>query len=286
MIRRNTAKRSSLKTILGRFEGAGHRRASSDIHQYIRNQILANLIAPDTMLSQVEVATLLNVSRTPVREALRMLQEEGLVDAEPNCRCRVLGFNPQELEALYVCRIANEGISAAVTVERMSNEALARLSALLQELKNDEKTGSFPRWIEHHRLFHELLFSGATPMLQRRMSENCRRSERYIYNAMQSGMVDIFRRAATEHEQIVDACRSRQPALVVQILTRHLARAGIDIVAELAPYWEPKTLRTAARLMLSGASNYDAEIAASGRNGAERELRGRRRSVAVIAACS
>jgi DNA-binding GntR family transcriptional regulator len=284
MIRRNDAKDSSLKTILGRFKGAGHRRASSDIHQYLRDRILANIIPPDTILSQVEVAALLKVSRTPVREALRMLQEEGLVGAEPNCRCRVLGFNPQELEALYVCRIANEGISAAMTAERMSDEALARLSALLQELKNDERSGRFPRWIENHRRFHELLFSGATLILRRRMSQDCRRSERYVYNAKQCGMVEIFRRAAAEHEQIVDACRSRQPALVVEILTRHLARAGIDIIAELAPYWEPKTLRTAARLLLSGASNYDARTASG--HDTECEQRDRGCSVAVIAASS
>jgi DNA-binding GntR family transcriptional regulator len=266
---------SSLEKVLRRFDGAGHRRASSDVHQYLRNQILANLIPPETILSQVEVASCLDVSRTPVREALRMLQEEGLVGAEPNCRCRVLGFNPQELEALYVSRIANEGISAAVTVGGMSDDDLVNLSSLLREMKKDEDGGVFSRWIENHRLFHEMLFSGATPMLRQRMSEDCRRSERYVYNALQSGLTDMFRRAAREHRQIVDACRSRDSASVVEILTNHLARAGIDIIAELAPYWEPKTLRAAARLISAGATCFKPDAPVDKQNGLELTQRSR-----------
>jgi DNA-binding GntR family transcriptional regulator len=250
-------KRSSLKRILRPITGVGYRRASVDIHQHLRSLILSNEIPPETILSQVEVAACLEVSRTPVREALRMLQEEGLVSAEPNYRCRVLGFNPQELEALYVSRIANEGISAAVTVQNMTDDDLGKLSDILEELRKNEEQHNFSRWIVNHRLFHQMLFSGANPALRQRMSLDCQRSERYVYNAIQSGLTDMFRRAAVEHDEIARACRRRQSALVVCMLTDHLARAGIDILAELAPYWEPKTLRTAARLILSGATHLE-----------------------------
>src|SRR5664279_5218426 len=110
----------TLKKILRPLVGDSHRRASVDIHRYLRDLILSNALPPETVLSQVEVADCLKVSRTPVREALRMLMEEGLVKAEPNYRCRVLGFDPRELEALYVSRIANEGIAATVTVQSLS----------------------------------------------------------------------------------------------------------------------------------------------------------------------
>jgi DNA-binding GntR family transcriptional regulator len=250
-------KRSPLQTVLRPFEGAGYGRASADIHQYLRTLILSTALPPETILSQVEIANCLKVSRTPVREALRMLQKEGLVSAEPNYRCKVLGFIPQHLEALYVSRICNEGISAAVTVQRMSNDDVEKLSALLDELSRDEKEQNFSRWIENHRTFHEMLFSRANPMLQQRMYFDCQLSDRYVYNAWQSGLTDMFRRAAIEHREILEACRRRQSAVVVSVLANHLARAGIDILAELAPYWEPTTLRSAARLILSGAAHLD-----------------------------
>jgi DNA-binding GntR family transcriptional regulator len=60
---------------------------------------------PGTRLSQVALADQLGVSRTPLPEVLRMLQEEGLVEIEPNQRTRVAGLDPQELDDVYASRI-------------------------------------------------------------------------------------------------------------------------------------------------------------------------------------
>jgi DNA-binding GntR family transcriptional regulator len=253
--RRRRRGSTALQTILRPLAGDNHRRVSVDIHRYLRELILSNVLTAETILSQVEVARCLKVSRTPVREALRMLQEEGLVTAEPNYRCRVLGFDPRELEALYVSRIANEGISAAVTVHNMSDKDLDKLARLLHHLKKGKEKQNFRRWIRNHRAFHAMLFCRANPLLQQRMHFDCQRSERYVYNAMQSGLTDIFHRAAIEHEELYRACKRRQSAAVVSLLADHLAGAAIDIMAKLAPYWEPTTLHNAARLVRHGAAH-------------------------------
>jgi len=247
----------SLQQLLRPLAGGSHRRASVDIHQYLRNSILANALPAETILSQVEVAGCLKVSRTPVREAFRMLQEEGLISAEPNFRCRVLGFDPEELELLYASRIMNEGISAAITVENMSDADIVKLSGYFDNMRKDEEQQDLDRWILNHRAFHQMLFSGANPKLQQRMYVDCQRSERYVYNSIQSGLVDIYRRAAVEHCEILQACKKRQSALVAALLTRHLSRAGMDILTALAPHWDPVTLRTAAEFMLGGAIELD-----------------------------
>jgi len=251
----------TLQQLLRPLVGDSHRRASVGIHQYLRNSILANLLPADTILSQVEVAGCLKVSRTPVREALRMLQEEGLVSAEPNYRCRVLGFDPEELELLYASRIMNEGVSAAITVENLRDLDLEKLSASFDAMRRDEEREDLDQWILDHRAFHQMLFSGANPRLQQRMYVDCQRSERYVYNSIQSGRVNIFQRAAVEHGEILRACKKHQPALAAALLTRHLSRAGIDILKALAPHWDPVTLRTAAEFMLSGATHFDEQPA-------------------------
>jgi hypothetical protein len=89
------------------------------------------------------------------------------------------------------------------------------------------------------------------------MYVDCQRSERYVYNAMKSGLTDIFHRAAEEHKEIYKACKRRNSAAVVSMLADHLAGAAIDIMAKLAPHWEPTTLRNAARLMHYGAHHLD-----------------------------
>jgi len=255
--RLRASKTSTLKSILRPLAGNSHRRAAVDIHQYLRDLILSNALPPDTILSQVKVAACLKVSRTPVREALRMLMEEGLVSAEPNYRCRVLGFDPRELEALYVSRIANEGIAATVTVQSMTDEDVDKLAALLQQLRKDEKEQNLRHWLKNHRAFHQMLFCRSNPLLQKRMTVDSQRSERYVYNTVQAGLTELFRRAAVEHEQIYQACKRRQAAKVVVLLTDHLAGAAVDIMAKFAPNWEPTTLRNAARLMRRGATHLD-----------------------------
>jgi DNA-binding GntR family transcriptional regulator len=262
-----------LRRILRPLVGGNGRRASVDIYQYLRNSILANVLPPDMILSQVEVADCLNVSRTPVREAYRMLQKEGLISAEPNYRCRVLGFDPEELELLYVSRVMNEGISAAITVEKMKAADIDRLDTLFAQMCKAEERQNFSEWIERHRAFHQMLFSGANPKLQQRMYVDCHRSERYVYNARQSGLTDIFRRAAVEHKAILRACKRRQSALVASLLTQHLADAGIEIIGALAPRWEPTTLRAAAGFMLEGVAHAD-----QGRNRKQARLPAQRRN--------
>jgi DNA-binding GntR family transcriptional regulator len=258
-LQKNTARKKprTLQQLLRPLAGDTHRRASVDIHQYLRNFILANAFPPNTILSQVEVAACLKVSRTPVREAFRMLQEEGLISAEPNYRCRVLAFDPEELELLYASRIMNEGISAAITVANMSDANIEKLSVIFDDMRKDEEQQDLDQWILDHRAFHQMLFSGANPRLQQRMYVDCQRSERYVYNSIQSGLVDIFHRAAVEHCEILQACQKRQSVLVATLLTRHLSRAGIDILKALAPHWDPITLRIAAEFMLSGATHLD-----------------------------
>src|SRR5260370_40924639 len=75
------------------------RQAIPYVHAYLRECILDGTLTPGTKLSQVSLAEQLGISRTPLREGLRMLQEEGLVAIEPNQRTRISGLAPQELDA-------------------------------------------------------------------------------------------------------------------------------------------------------------------------------------------
>ena len=135
----------------------------------------------------------------------------------------------------------------------MTQADVQKLGALLVRLRKDEKQQNIRGWLKNHRDFHQLLFSRANPLLQQRMYGDTRRSERYIYHAVQAGLTGIFHRADIEHEEIYEACKRRQAAQVVALLSDHLAGAAIDIIAEYAPKWDPTNLRHAVRLVRAGA---------------------------------
>jgi DNA-binding GntR family transcriptional regulator len=81
---------------------------TEDVYARVREAILDGELAPGAVMSQVAVAGELGISRTPLREALRMLQSERLVEAEPNRRVRVAPMSAADLEELCIVRIALE----------------------------------------------------------------------------------------------------------------------------------------------------------------------------------
>ena len=85
------------------------------VYTSLRESILNGALPPGESLSQVQLATKLGVSRGPLREAVRMLQREGLVEAEVNRRGRVSSFSIDDLEQLYAMRIVHESLAIRIT---------------------------------------------------------------------------------------------------------------------------------------------------------------------------
>ena len=105
----------------------GSRDNTAAIHRQLREAILHGEIEAGAELSQVKLADDFGVSRGPVREALRLLEREGLVEAELNCRVRVASFSPSDLEELYALRIVNEALGVRASV-RTSRRRTSRTS--------------------------------------------------------------------------------------------------------------------------------------------------------------
>ena len=105
-------------------------------------------------MSQVALAQDLGISRTPLREALRMLQSEGLVEGEPNRRVRVAPMTAADLEELYVMRITLEAEALRLSVPRMTSEDLARLEGHMAEMAHYAAEKDYRRWNLPHEQFH------------------------------------------------------------------------------------------------------------------------------------
>src|ERR1700755_80985 len=107
---------------------------TDDVYARVREAILDGELGPGAVMSQVALAEELGISRTPLREALRMLQGEGLVDAEPNRRVRVAPMTASDLEELYVMRVTLEAEALRLSVPLMTPEDLAGLEGHMAEM--------------------------------------------------------------------------------------------------------------------------------------------------------
>jgi DNA-binding GntR family transcriptional regulator len=223
------------------------------LHRRLRKLILDGTYPPGTLLSQVELAEAMGVSRTPLREALRMLQEEGLIVAEHNQRARIPIFDPQVLDAIYASRILLEALGIRLTVPNLQQQDLNALHQALLELSS---TAEPENREEPHRRFHHLLVSYAGEQLCSTIASYADRCAFYRRMYVQS---DPRNRsfADAEHEAIFEACVERDTQAAAYRLTRHLARTALTLLAQLTPEYEPTAVRTALQVTHGGANVFD-----------------------------
>src|SRR3989440_12360193 len=119
------------------------RQAIPHVHAYLRECILDGTLEPGTKLSQVSLAGQLGISRTPLREVLRMLQEEGLVEIEPNQRTRVAGLDPRELDDVYASRILHETLALSLTLDGFGTADQRQAKRLLTAMRRAARTRDF-----------------------------------------------------------------------------------------------------------------------------------------------
>lgn len=218
--------------------------AATAVHSHLRALILKGSIPPGAFLNQVELAPLLGVSRTPLREAIRMLQEEGLVVAEPQRRARVTGFDPEHLETIYTHRVLLEGTATRVTAASATDEDVARLDALLEHMRTRPAAEDLKAWEHAHRSFHFELVSRVGSRLMRAITNHMDRAEHYRLMRQATGP-RAWASGAAEHAAIVDAYRRRDGDAAASALAAHLARTALSLVAEMAPTYDPAAIRSA-----------------------------------------
>lgn len=224
---------------------SGAKDNTAVIYHRLREEILHGRLPAGSGISQVNVAERFGVSRGPVREALRLLQREGLIEAEVNRRARVAPFSVEDLEGLYALRIITEALALRLSVPNFDDEDLAGLSSALDEM-DKLAGGNVDEWETPHLRFHDGLIAYGGDRISHVVDQWFDHSERYrrIYIADEPS---AWRVGANEHRAIFEACLNRHETLAAELLARHLSRTALTVLALVAPEHEPWVVRTAVR---------------------------------------
>jgi DNA-binding GntR family transcriptional regulator len=227
------------------------RQAIPALHAYLRECVLDGTLTPGTKLSQVALADQLGVSRTPLREVLRMLQEEGLVEIEPNQRTRVAGLDPQELDDIYASRILLETLALSMTIDRFTADPASQREAkqMLTAMRQAARTGDFPRWFDSHGQFHRIITTGAGSSLQRQLSAFADRTTRYIRIYQLSEPASWQSAGDVEHATILEALVEHDGPAALSGLAHHLARTAGRVLTDCAPDYPVTAVSHAVELV-------------------------------------
>jgi DNA-binding GntR family transcriptional regulator len=227
----------------------GARQAIPYLHAYLRECILDGTLTPGTKLSQVTLAEQLGVSRTPLREVLRMLQEEGLVEIEPNQRTRVAGLDPQELDDIYASRILLETLALSMTMDNFGAASRKDAKRLLTVMQRAAKTGDFAAWFAAHADYHRLITSAASEALQRQLQVFADRTIRYIRIYQLSDPNSWQAAGDVEHVGILEALIAGDEQGALTGMAHHLARTALRVLTDCAPDFVPVAVPHAVALI-------------------------------------
>jgi DNA-binding GntR family transcriptional regulator len=217
------------------------RQTVDDVHRAIRDAILDGTFTPGQVMSQVTLADRFGVSRTPLREALRMLQSEGLIDSEPNRRVRVAEVSMTDIEELATMRIPLEVAAIRLSVGQMVSEEIAALEGQMAAMAHFAVEHDYGRWEVPHRAFHRTLTAHAGERYNLLLAQLFDHAERY--RRMHFGASVVSERSTADHRAILDACKQRDADLAGVRLAEHLAHTALDIFGEHAPEYDPAALR-------------------------------------------
>ena len=137
------------------------RTASAAAADLIRQAVIDGRIAPGQRLKEAELAKQLGISRTPIREALLVLQTEGLLEATPNRGATVRAYDARELEEMYELRAVLEGHAARRAAARVDAEQLEELRASCDRFALLLERDDLPALVAENNLFHDVILDAA-----------------------------------------------------------------------------------------------------------------------------
>lgn len=193
------------------------RTLAEQIAERLREDILSGTVPGGRRLSQEALAEQFRVSRVPVRDALRQLRAEGLIEGDGRSGMTVAELSPLDLEELYDMRIALEPVVARLATPRMRSSDVAEMTRQLALMEAASEPS--PAWFEAHAAFHRALNDRAgRPRMCALVDQLRGQTERYVrvYQVIAGRTSELGREHDLIHEAVLDGDADRVGAVVAE----------------------------------------------------------------------
>lgn len=194
---------------------------TDEIADIIRQRILKGEYKIGEKIKETQIATELRVSRTPIREAFKLLENEGLIDYIPNRGCFAKGFTRRDIEDIYAVRKALEVLSVEWAVNRITDKEIVQMQEQLDlmEFYTDREDGK--RVLEINSDFHSIIYNATG---SRFMAQVLRSYKEYIEQTRKAlgGNQTSLKEILSEHRAILETIRARDVEAAKDAMSRHL----------------------------------------------------------------
>ncbi|WP_303147661.1 GntR family transcriptional regulator [uncultured Cloacibacillus sp.] len=198
--------------------------SSDSVYMELRGKILSRELKPAQRLLEVKIANEMGVSRTPVREALRRLANEGLVKIVPNSGARVASPSSHEMDNSYSVREYLENMSVELACRTgMDKRTLERLDGLVRDGDAAYDAGDVDAFLAANNDFHRIIAeAGKNYVLSEYVDNIIQRTNVYIY--FYSKFIEPENKSSGEHRAILRAIAQRDRIGAQELMKQHLER--------------------------------------------------------------
>lgn len=202
-------------------------------YDLLKEKITTGQLAPEARFSEAELARQLNISRAPLREAVRQLQEEGLLTSSDGRGLNVPPISVEMVRELYEVRLALEGAAAELAGGRIPDKQVRHMRKALDALRDPIMAGDPHGFAELDHTFHDLWVRNCGNSLLTQHTERLRDHLRRVF-AYAGGLPEHTKQAFREHESILLAIEDGDPATVRSEVENHIRSVSGRLCATLA----------------------------------------------------
>ena len=195
----------------------------------LREDILNGIYEEHEELREMTISEEMGVSRTPVREALRQLELEGLVQIIPNKGAYVIGITPKDVMDIYMIRSLLEGLCAKWACEYITREQMEEMEENVYLAKFHAQKGHLEQLAELDNRFHDIMYEACNSKMLEHMLKDY---HQYVLRVRKKTLNDVNRGTASneEHEQIMEAIREKNGEKAEMLANRHMINAYNNMV--------------------------------------------------------
>jgi DNA-binding GntR family transcriptional regulator len=207
---------------------------ASRAYTHLERAILIGELKPRERLVEFDLAERLGLSRTPVREALRRLEERGLVSILPRRGAVVADLSPDEVESIYEVRVCLESLASRLALASITPAQIAQVAELEAVCTKLTAREDIVAVMAANDRFHDAIYGAArNPCLLELIRQLRQRVSLIRFNAW--SLPDRIGRSMAEHRQIVKMLRARDAAHMATLIRRHLRPAKDAYLMHAAP---------------------------------------------------
>jgi DNA-binding GntR family transcriptional regulator len=222
----------SVETKLGGFRIRKKKSLQGEVYESLKKFILHGKLKPGQHLIEEQLAKLLGISRTPVREAFHKLESDELVTQLPKGGFAVREFTKDDVEEIFGIRSALESYAAYLATLHMTPDKISILEKKLKESEDSFEKGDNDKVVQLNTEFHDLLYKSCK---SKKLFEMINTFRDYFYR-YRSALLHIengISYSNKDHRQMLEAMKKKNPRLAERLVRKHLARGKELVLREI-----------------------------------------------------